>query len=130
MVFRNMAYSFNLYRFMKQKIQLKKTITWYKKSWLWTIIYQVGDTIKKKKQFFSNVSFPVLMWKYKWFVFHITSVCYNDPLLRILHHICKMSLPNPCIAVVSNLTTFYYINTLVHRNIMFFSDYNVLPVKY
>ena len=32
---------------------------WYKKSWLWTIIYHLGATPEKKKQFFSNFSFPV-----------------------------------------------------------------------
>ena len=31
----------------------------YKKSWLWTIIYHLGATPEKKKQFFSNFSFPV-----------------------------------------------------------------------
>ena len=32
---------------------------WYKKSWLWTITYHMGDTLWGKRQFFSNLSFPV-----------------------------------------------------------------------
>ena len=32
---------------------------WYKKPWLWTIIYHWGNTLIKKKQFFLNFSFPI-----------------------------------------------------------------------
>ena len=32
---------------------------WYKKPWLWTIIYHWGNTLTKKKQFFLNLSFPI-----------------------------------------------------------------------
>ena len=34
--------------------------TWYKKSWLWTITYQLGDTQEKKNQFFWDFGFSVI----------------------------------------------------------------------
>ena len=49
---------------------------WYKKSWLWTIIYHLGATPEKKKQFFSNFSFLVEdteKWiKHHFFVYKIS----------------------------------------------------------
>ena len=32
---------------------------WYKKPWLWTIIYHWGNNLIEKKQFFLNLSFPI-----------------------------------------------------------------------
>ena len=42
---------------------------WYKKPWLWTIIYHWGNTLIKKKQFFLNFSFPIEDAE-KWIKYH------------------------------------------------------------
>ena len=54
---------------------------WYKKSWLWTIIYHMEDTLWKKRQFFSNFSFPITdtknWWKYHLMTYKKSSIDQN-----------------------------------------------------